>query len=59
MTKEQVVERRTELLAELNQAEANYNAITGGVLDCDYWLEVMAAEEEDTNPKPRRRRKSE
>jgi hypothetical protein len=45
MTKEQIEQRKAELLATREQLQANLNAVAGAIQDCDYWLAQLAAEE--------------
>ena len=39
MNKEDIGKRKAELLAQAEQAKAQYQALIGAIQDCDYWLE--------------------
>ena len=41
MDKEAIEKRLAELQKELEQAQANGNAILGAIADCKYWLAVL------------------
>jgi len=45
MTKETIEKRKEELLQQIEQAKAQFNALTGAVQDCDYWLEQIKTKE--------------
>ena len=45
MTKEKIKARIEKLELELIQVQANANAISGAIQDCQYWLSEAAKEE--------------
>lgn len=45
MTKEAIKKRLAELQKELEQINANGNAVMGAIQDCQYWLAQLDVEE--------------
>ena len=45
MTKEKIKARMEKLELDLIQAQANANAISGAIQDCQYWLMELNKEE--------------
>lgn len=49
MDKEAIEQRRNELKGQLEQVQANGNALLGAIQDCDYWLAQLAAKSESAD----------
>lgn len=49
MTKEKIEERKNELLTQIEQVKNQFQALTGAIQDCDYWLEQIG------NPKEKKK----
>ena len=43
--KSEVEKRKADLQAQLTQLQANSNAISGAIQDCDYWLSTLSTPE--------------
>lgn len=47
MTKEQIEKRIAELQKQIEQVNANGNALMGAIQDCQYWLAQLDKPEEE------------
>jgi hypothetical protein len=48
MTKESIEQRKIELQKQLDQLQANGNAVVGAIQECNYWLAEVAKEEKES-----------
>ena len=49
MTKEAIEKRIEELKKQLEQVQANGNALIGAIQDCEYWLKELEKQKEETD----------